>query len=147
MKIIKNLFSFDALITIVIPIVVVILEQIMKKTLEVYDLNVSITLSSIALGQIFPFIIFETLLSTKIFKIRTETISNKDTLQMTYKFENNKSPKSVENMRKIVYLIFCVCLILFFLNIYFSFKGQTFIQKNIFGFINVILVWGFIIFA
>lgn len=143
----KKIFSFDALFLIFIPIGSVIIEQVIKKALGYYDLNISLTLSSIALGQIFPFILFENLLLNKIFKLTPNYVTTGNTFQVTYSFTNNKTPAGIDKTKKMAYFLFVVCIVLFVVNVYCSYRGQGLFEKNIFGVANSLLVWSFLIFS
>lgn len=137
-----------AVIIIGIPMMIIFLKVFVKYALGVnlYD-QVGITLSSIALGQIFPFIVFDTLLIGKVISTSTDYnfTDNKEFI-VKYQLAMEKSPERIDDLKAITFLIFFACLILFMVCVFFGAKGD-YLSSIIFGSINSLIVWLYLLFA
>ena len=133
-----------SLISIAIPLTIVILQALVRYSADKDFDTIGITLSSIAMGQIFPYIIFESFLLGKVFGLKEESQFLADgKLSLTYQMENKDSVVSnIKKIRLLSYFFFLITLLLFIITIILNFKGE--IAFHILtGFLSCIVIWYF----
>jgi hypothetical protein len=138
-----------ATIIIGIPLLIVFLKVFIQYVVAKAGLfdHIGLTLSSIALGQIFPFIVFDTLLIGKVISTSTDYnfTDNKEFI-VKYQLALERSPEKIDDLKAITMLIFIACLVLFMVSAFLGANGD-YMYSTIFGVVNSVVVWLYLLFA
>lgn len=138
----KNKYlTTKSLIAIGIPLTVIAIQALIRISADKDFNGIGITLSSIGIGQIFPFIIFESFLLSKIFGLKEESQYISDgKIAMTYKIENKADLTTIKEIRLLSYGFFLLIILLFITTIVLNLKGE--IGYHILtGLLSCILAW------
>ena len=132
--------------TIGIPIFVIFLQVFLKFLCDV-DLttNLGITIGAIGLGQIFPFIAFENLLLTKIFRLKEEPQLTTGGFKVEYTIEQISTNRSIDKMKGMAFGILLLSIVLFMVVVTMSSYEQSIFWRVGLGIVNCIITWAFIL--
>lgn len=110
--------------SIVFPLAVVIVQWFIRHISDVDFNTVGITLGAIGLGQIFPFIIYDTLIVGKVLSVRPYHSFTRSEFTTRHQFLLERDDQGIENLKKWTYLLFVVNLLLFMFTVYLGVTGE-----------------------
>lgn len=85
----KEKLTTKSIIAIAIPLTTIGIQWLLRDLAKSEFNSIGITLASIGIGQIFPFIVFENFLLSKVFSLKEEKVISNNQLILTYKVESN----------------------------------------------------------
>jgi hypothetical protein len=119
------LLTTKAFAAMFVPLGIVLIQALLRYAMnEDFD-SLGITLSSIGIGQIFPVIIFENFLLSKVFGIKEEIIQDGGTTSIVHKLEQKEVTSSIKDIRLYSYIVLLINLLLFMLTIILNLKGNA----------------------
>lgn len=135
-----------ALILTGIPLLIIFFKVFIRFLLGLdYFSQIGVTLASLGLGQIFPFIVFDNLILSKILSTKTDYTFSKSEFKVKYRVELAKSTERIESLKAITLIVFFTCFMLFMICVYFGSTGNE-VFSSVFGSISVLIVWSYLIF-
>lgn len=142
--------STPAIALMILPMVVVIGELIIRRTAGAAILpGLGATLAALALGQIMPLVVFESLLAAKVYSLSGVYEFDGAQLSVKYLLVPQRDVQSIERLRATSIFLFVGCLLIWMAAVSFSARldpGQTFsITATLLGVLNCTLVWLFFV--
>ena len=135
-----------AISLIAIPIAVLLIHLIIKWIGKVEIKGIGISLATIGLSQIFPFVLFENLIMGKFISLKKEDSLKKNVWTRKTTPLINENIKEIDSVRNKFILIFIANLLLFLITIgLFSYGFE--LSHIISGFLSCILSWQIIVFS
>jgi hypothetical protein len=137
----KNLFTTKSVVAIAIPLTIVAIQGLIRYSADKDFSSIGITLSSIGIGQIFPFIVFENFLLGKIFGLKEEAAFTGDgMITIVYKTENKGNLNLLKEIRLMAYIFFLVNIVLFISTIILNLKGHIW-SHILTGMLSCLISW------
>jgi hypothetical protein len=144
----KNL---KAAVIIILPLAIVIGEIIIKISAgKPFLQDVGTILGALGLGQIIPFLVFESLIIEKIYSFKTVYSISGKVLHIEYPLEvNDSNLNKIDNVRTITLLVFVGCLLTWLASVSFSTNitssTEYSIPSMVFGLVNCIIAWFYLL--
>jgi hypothetical protein len=135
----KEKLTTKSIIAIAIPLTTIGIQWLLRDLAKSEFNSIGITLASIGIGQIFPFIVFENFLLSKVFSLKEEKVISNNQLILTYKVESNDK-NNLKDIRLLSYLFLLINILLFIATVSFSLQGN-FKLHLLTGFISCGLAW------
>lgn len=132
--------------SILFPISVVFIQGFIREISSIDFDTVGITIGAIGLGQIFPFIIYDTLIVGKIITIKPSYSMTKSQFVTRHSFLLKRNGDSIDKLKKLTYVIFIMNLLLFMVTVYLGITGEYW-AHIIFGTIGCLISGIYLLFA
>ena len=137
----SNFLTIKSIVAIGIPLTAVCIQALLRYAMDINFNSMGITLSAIGIGQIFPFIIFENFLLSKVFGIKEEAnFAGEGKISIIYTMENKGNTNNIKDIRLLSYVFFLINIILFILTIILNLKGEIYLHL-LTGAISCLLTW------
>jgi hypothetical protein len=133
-----KIISRRMLNSLLIPMTVTFIQMFFKYLLEKESGYIGISLSAIALGQIFPYISYDHLMINKVMSYKPEHTQLKTELKTTYKPSSLISIDKIEKLKILTNILFIGILVIFIVTTGLGLKGDI-CYHNCLGFFAVSL--------
>lgn len=87
--------------------------------------SIGVSLAAIALSQMFPFIMHDHLMLTKVYVVEAVTKANNNSVHTKYGIRLSRSEDEIDRLRTNTVYLFCVVLTLFILCVLLAFQDDT----------------------
>lgn len=132
---------------VMMPAFVVSIQLFFRFLLGKEIFGVGISLSAVALAQIFPYLFFDNLILLKVYSLSTKFEEENSELLTRHTFTIKKKSSQILELRNLTIFLFIVILALFIVTLGLGYKDGYSEYHNYTGALCVILSIGYLIFA
>ena len=109
--------------------------------------NLGVTLAAIGLGQMFPMLVFENFLMSKVLSLGSEYQHQSNGVTVKYVLRpSTRASDQIASIKNIMVLLFLVYIAIFMITVYMSTSGFSLWQPITLGAINCGISWSLIIY-
>jgi hypothetical protein len=108
---------------VLMPFSLIFIQFFLKWALEKDIDNIGTSLSAMAMGQVFPFIIYDHLMFSKFFSFEAKHETTSSTLKITQRVKLNKNIEQVDTIKNLTIMLFVIILVLFLVATTLGLKG------------------------
>jgi hypothetical protein len=142
----NQIFTKKGIVLIGLPLFTIFTQLFIRLILGKDFNTIGITLGSLGVGQLFPFIYFDHFVANKILGINPKYEMKNGKFVVNYELKSNYSNnKEIDEIKNILYFAIFLNLALFMVTVYFGITGNILLH-TIFGLISCLVSWYFLIF-
>lgn len=132
---------------IVMPLFILFLQLFFKVLFNKEITTVGISLASIGIAQIFPYMFWDNLILLKVTTLLPTSEKDSGVLKLGYNFTVTKGMDQINTLKNLTMLMFIVILTLFILTLGMGYKPEYYSYHNISGTFCALLSIGYVIYA
>ncbi len=132
---------------LMMPAFVLLMQTFFKFLFNEQVVGLGVSLASIALAQIFPYLFFDNLVLLKVFKLGAEFEDVENNLVTKYSLTVNKSKKQISVLKNLTLALFIIILTLFIITLGITYKVGYYEYHYLVGIMAVLLSISYLIFV
>jgi cell division protein FtsZ len=132
---------------VLMPAFILLMQSFFKLLFDVKNIGFGISLASVSLAQLFPYLFYDNLILLKVYKLNAAFDESEGSLVTKHYFSIQKSAKQITRLKTWTLILFLIVLSLFIITLGLAYKKEFYDYHTITGFFCVLLSILYLIFV
>lgn len=132
---------------ILMPAFILVIQSLFKLLFDVKNIGFGISLASVSLAQLFPYLFYDNLILLKVYKLQSTSSEIDGSLLTKYSFSIQKNSKQIAILKNLTLFLFIIVLTLFIVTLGLAYKKQFYDYHTFTGLFCVLLSISYLIFV